>query len=263
MKIVTLIENTTADESLACEHGLSLYIEACGRRILFDTGASGGFADNAEKLGVDLTQVDFAVLSHGHSDHGGGLHRFLECNRTAPIYMSRHGFLPLFNALGDYIGLDTTLKMSDRIIFTDGCMSLDRGLTLYSCNNDRLQYPLDTASLQMEVDGVRQPEDFRHEQYLLIEEGGKRICISGCSHKGILNIAGWFKPDVLVGGFHFFKLATEGPDARILDRAAKVLKAQPAVYYTGHCTGIAQYHYLKERMADQLHAIQTGTVITL
>ena len=48
MKIYTLIENTTCDDNLACEHGLSLYIEADGQRILFDAGQTGAFADNAE-----------------------------------------------------------------------------------------------------------------------------------------------------------------------------------------------------------------------
>lgn len=55
MKIVTLMENTACDETLAAEHGLSLYIETGAHTILFDAGASGAFVDNAEKLGVDLT----------------------------------------------------------------------------------------------------------------------------------------------------------------------------------------------------------------
>ena len=100
------------------------------------------------------------------------------------------------------------------------------------------------------------PDDFRHEQYLLIEEQGKRILISGCSHKGILNIARWFRPDVLIGGFHFMKMDPEDPR---LEQAALALLELPTVYYTGHCTGQEQFAKLKQWMGDRLHYISAGT----
>ena len=84
MKLTTLIENTTLSPALTAEHGLSLYIETRGHKILFDMGQSPAFAENAETLGVDLSEIDLAILSHGHYDHGGGLATFLELNSTAP-----------------------------------------------------------------------------------------------------------------------------------------------------------------------------------
>ncbi len=92
MRIVTLLENSAFREDLSCEHGLSLYIETCGKKILFDAGQSGTFACNAEKLGIDLAGVELAVLSHGHYDHGGGLAEFLKINQTAPVYLHRDAF---------------------------------------------------------------------------------------------------------------------------------------------------------------------------
>ena len=62
MKLGTLMENTTACDNLHCEHGLSLYLETGDHKILFDAGQSSAFAENAEKLGVDLRKVDFAVF---------------------------------------------------------------------------------------------------------------------------------------------------------------------------------------------------------
>ena len=254
MKIVTLMENTSCREDLTCEHGLSLYIETENHKILFDAGQSAAFAENAEKLGVDLETVDFAVLSHGHYDHGGGLGRFLQINQTAPVYVSSHAFEPHYSQNG-YIGLDLSLESSGRIQLVSQSTQLAEGISLHQIACE----PMDTAGLEMEENGVRRPDDFRHEQYLMIEEQGKRILISGCSHKGILNIMEAFQPDILIGGFHFMNIT----DTAWLKAAAETLLSYDTVYYTGHCTGQSQYDYLKSIMGDQLHYLSTGTVLEL
>lgn len=254
MKLVTLMENTTCREDLYCEHGLSLYLETGDCKILFDAGQSGTFANNAKKLGVDLSQVDLAVLSHGHYDHSGGLGRFLEINQTAPVYVSQHAFEPHYSANG-YIGVDPGLKASRQIRYVAEETTLAEGVTLYQLE----KAPTDTAGLQMEENGERKPDDFRHEQYLMIEERGKRILISGCSHKGILQIVDAFRPDILVGGFHFMKITED----ETLKAAAEKLLEYDTVYYTGHCTGQPQYTCLKSLMGDKLHYLATGTVLEL
>ena len=106
-------------------------------------------------------------------------------------------------------------------------------------------------------------DDFLHEQYLILAENGRRIVISGCSHKGILNIVNWLKPDVLIGGFHFVRLDPAGEDRAFLEDAAKELLTHDCIYYTGHCTGEAAFAFLKERMGDKLQAIHAGTEILL
>lgn len=256
MKVTVLAENSACREDLTAEHGLSLYIETGGHRILFDAGQTGAFADNAGKLGIDLSRVDFAVLSHGHYDHGGGLTRFLQENSTAPIFIRRDAFGSHHNASGKYIGLDAALADSGRIILTDDTLTLAPGIALHSCN--ALPRPYGTDSAGLTLDGC--PDRFLHEQYLLIQEAGKRILISGCSHKGILNIASWFRPDVLIGGFHFMKLS---PDSEALTRAANTLLAYPTVYYTGHCTGAQQYARLKTLLGTRLNPLSTGSTILL
>lgn len=254
MKVVTLMENTACREDLCFEHGLSLYLETQNHKILFDAGQSGAFADNAEKLGMNLAQVDFAVLSHGHYDHSGGLWKFLEINGQGPVYVSSHAFEPHYSAKG-YIGVDPALKNHDRIRYVAEETNLAEGITLYMLGSA----PMDTAGLQMEENGVRKPDDFRHEQYLMIEEQGKRILISGCSHKGILNIVDAFRPDILIGGFHFMKIE----DEETLKAAAKKLLEYDTIYYTGHCTGRKQYDHLKDIMGEKLHYIAAGTILEL
>ena len=257
MKITVLMENTSCCEELKAEHGLSLYIEACGKKILFDSGTTAAFADNAEKLGVDLSQVDLMILSHGHYDHGGGIRKFLELNKTAPVYLHKNAFAPCVSAAGVYIGLDKTLRKCDRLQFVSGTLQLAPGLCLYDCNRRKRYVPVSPYGLSLRRRNAVQPENFLHEQYLMIEENGKKICISGCSHKGIENIVKWFTPDVLIGGFHFMRL----DDPQILTDKANALLRSPAVFYTGHCTGEKQYEILKEVMGDRLYRIQTGTVL--
>lgn len=89
MNLCMLIENNTLSQSLKKEHGLPLYVETMNRKILFDTGASGDFIDNAAKLGINIEDIDSVIISHAHKDHSGGLIRFFELNSKAKVYMSR------------------------------------------------------------------------------------------------------------------------------------------------------------------------------
>ena len=92
----------------------------------------------------------------------------------------------------------------------------------------------------------------------IMEEQGKRVLISGCSHKGILNIVEWFKPDVLVGGFHFSKL----PLDETLEGYAKLLDEFHTTYYTCHCTGETQYQFMKNWMR-RLSYVSAGDIVTI
>lgn len=256
MTVTALLENTTDRDDMLVEHGLSLYIQTGGHRLLFDMGQSDLFARNADSLGIDLRYVDTAVLSHGHYDHGGGIGTFFEKNDRAPLYLSRHAFEPHYNGTEKYIGLSPALMHSPRLRFTDDVCVISDGMTLYSMNDRARPQSLGTFGLTVSENGVFKEDDFRHEHYLLIKEGGKRILISGCSHKGILDIVDWFKPNVLIGGFHLSKI-TDGAE---LDRIAKALNRYDTDYYTCHCTGTETYRYLKERM-PRLHYLSCGDEI--
>lgn len=244
MRITVLSENTAARADVGAEHGLSLYIETARHRILFDMGQTALFAENARTLGVALDEVELAVLSHGHYDHGGGLRTFLDINHKAPVYVHRDAFLPHYNGTEKYIGLDVSLLHEPRLVFTNDVCRIGEGLTLLTCNERPRMADAPASGLNERVGDAFVPDDFRHEQYLLIEEAGRRVLISGCSHKGILNIAAWLTPDVLVGGFHFSKLPTDA----WLTAAAQTLAAYPTAFYTCHCTGREQYAWMQREM---------------
>ena len=84
-KITTLVENAVYRRNLQAEHGLSLLIENNGYKILFDTGQSDLFIRNATLSDIEIAEVDFLILSHGHSDHTGGLRHFLSVNKKASV----------------------------------------------------------------------------------------------------------------------------------------------------------------------------------
>ena len=261
MRITALMENTAGRPDVVAEHGLSLLVETGSRTVLFDMGPSGAFADNAATLGADLSRVDVAVVSHGHYDHGGGLPVFLQLNDHAPVYLSRRAFEEHRNATGKDIGLDPALAGSERIVFVDDYLDLGGGLELFSCNDRSRTHATNSVGFTAREGGRRVPDAFLHEQYLLVTERGRRVLLSGCSHKGILDIEDWFEPDVLVGGFHFMRLDVGGDGRDALDAAARELMGHKTAYLTCHCTGLEQYRCLEAAMGGQLGYLACGQTV--
>lgn len=265
MRIVALMENTSGKKCCRAEHGLSLYIETDRHKVLFDAGASGLFAKNALALGVDLAAVDTAVLSHGHSDHSGGMTTFFRLNDHAKLYARATYDRPRYNRDGKYIGVEPRLIGHPRIVAVgEDRLRLDNELTIASYAGKPCEWPVDTCGMMMEAGGVLVPEQFGHEQYLLVSEGAKKVLISGCSHRGILNIMEWASKEgaqAVVGGFHFKDVPED--QFRRMDAAAAELKRWPVTYYTCHCTGVSQYDYLRQKMGEQLRYLATGDELAL
>ncbi|MBE6639249.1 MAG: MBL fold metallo-hydrolase [Ruminococcaceae bacterium] len=259
MKITCLTENYTNNPLLRAEHGLSLYIETHDKKILFDMGQTDLFLQNANTLGVDLSQVDIAILSHGHYDHGGGFSAFRKVNQTAPLYVSPYAFGSFYS--DKYIGLPGEISADFLLCPITQNTLLVNGITLYTVKDLPLDKTVGQGLWKKEKDTLV-PDTFCHEIYLVIEENGKRILFSGCSHRGITHIAAYFHPDVLIGGFHFKKLDIQ-KDKDYLVKSAESLAKQTAQYYTCHCTGKEQYTLLKETLGDKLTYLSCGDTIIL
>jgi 7,8-dihydropterin-6-yl-methyl-4-(beta-D-ribofuranosyl)aminobenzene 5'-phosphate synthase len=199
--------------------------------------------------------VDAAIISHGHYDHGGGLETFLKTNSHAPVYVNKNAFGRYYSKNG-YIGLTEDFSQNERVILTDNEQEIFPFAKLMSGENFEITEDNYALGLEMETEfHEREKDSFIHEQYLLIEEKGKRILISGCSHRGILNIMNYFKPHVFVGGFHLFSLDA---DSKEMEYVSKKLSEYDTTFYTCHCTGMEQYGALKSVLKEKLKYISCG-----
>ncbi|MBE5816362.1 MAG: MBL fold metallo-hydrolase [Clostridiales bacterium] len=263
MKITVLIENTSTFQELEYEHGLSLFIEHNERNILFDMGQTDAFIRNSRKMGVNLSSVHAAVLSHGHYDHGGGIKPFLAVNSKAPIYLSNECKGGFYNNAGKFIGLDKELFDIERMLYTYGDTEICSGITVKALKNVPVKHKENACGLTEYKNGVFVPDAFKHEQYLIIEENGKRILFSGCAHRSILNIMDAFSPDIFIGGLHLSKIDTEGNGREYLVNVAKELSKYNTKYYVCHCTGQKQYDILKEYLGNSIKYISTGSIVEI
>jgi 7,8-dihydropterin-6-yl-methyl-4-(beta-D-ribofuranosyl)aminobenzene 5'-phosphate synthase len=269
MKVYTLLENESQQKGLKSAHGLSLYIEFNGAKILFDVGPGKQFIKNAEKLGIDLAQVDYLVLSHGHFDHGTRINRFLEINSKATVYLSSHAFEGHYKKIGKIhipIGIPS-IKQEERVIFVDNNIEIIKGLKLYTEVNSIPQI-IGDQSLEKKIDGEYLIDDFNHEIYMVLEENTNTVLFSGCSHKGIENIIDTLeqlnqKPfTAVVGGFHFSHYDEQNKDQTtyLKDLSNKLKNKDSVQYYTGHCTGAKAYAVMEQVLTKQLKRVKSGVI---
>lgn len=271
MKIVSLSDNNSYYDNFKTEHGLSFYMEIPQLKILFDTGASNLFAENAKELGIDLVSVDIAMISHGHNDHGGGLKTLLEINKRIKIYVREEAFEDLYSVKNHeitYIGLDKSLKTNHQIIFTNEICFINDNLILFSCAACVQNSILSSSNLKINIKGNMEEDSFKHEQNLIIKYNLKKILLTGCSHKGIINIMERFKiitgsyPDYVIGGLH---LQTSSIIANVedIENLGKELKKTNAIFYTCHCTGYEPYKILKTILKDKINYLSCGKEINI
>jgi 7,8-dihydropterin-6-yl-methyl-4-(beta-D-ribofuranosyl)aminobenzene 5'-phosphate synthase len=278
MRVTTLIENrpSESDARLAPEWGLSLHVNFNNRNILFDTGASGSFIQNAEYLSINMANVDVAILSHHHFDHGGGLKRFLEVNSTAKVYLGEvpHGrcYIRPLPFIKKYVGLDPTLATGypERLVTLKEPTEVLPDVFVFPHISGKYVRPAGNKRLFVLGGGKMVLDDFAHEIVMAIRENNQLIVFTGCSHNGVLNMVDTVAREftglpvkAVVGGLH---LVTSPPFNMIAGGKPQVAELAKAILeypidqtYTGHCTGIKAFAILKTIMGDRLTDIHTGS----
>lgn len=274
MKVTTLIEDKKVDnKNLKTEHGFSAYIEVDGKNILFDTGQSGDFIDNAKELDIDLKKLDYLLMSHGHFDHSGGFKRLIkEIDPDLQVLVGQGFFNEKYNLTEDgsydykgnsfdedflrdnsidfqYIEKDITNLTEDLMVFTN----FDRDEAFE--NTDNIKY--------IKKDGKYIKDEFLEEISLGIKTSKGLLVIVGCSHPGIVNILDTIIDrtgmDIygVIGGTHLLKEKDEK-----INRIVDYLKEKDIkLVGFGHCTGDRVEEILAERLKESFISNRTGDVI--
>ena len=285
MKWTVLSDNRTCNDQLQTEHGLSVLLETEKHRILLDTGASDVFIRNAErlrvgdqgagmKIGIDLSTVDYVFISHGHSDHAGGLKHFMEINTQAQVIVSPDALKGRFFSKRRYLHSITTEWQNipqERLLTIDHCESIDNDIFILAHIPQIHPMPKGNQHLFIEKsDDSYANDDFRHELALYI--GG--LLFTGCAHSGLENILAACPHPVrtVVGGFHLLddheteeelialgkRLINGNNSSPYRERSGEGLQ-----FYTSHCTGDKVFATLKTTMGNRLHTFSCGTTIKI
>jgi len=280
MKITVLTENTKLKNSdLIAEHGISLFIEKNGYKILFDTGGPQESAiKNASRLGIDLRKVDAVIISHGHDDHTGGLLKFFQINDKAPVYLKKEALGSYYSKRPEgekYIGIDSEIpeKHMERLHFVDETAEIAQDVFLVPNIKKDFPIPCSNHVLFKEINGKLVMDNFKHELFMVIENDKDLTVLTGCGHSGTKNIVNTAKevfPDkkigTVIGGFHLQAGARtfEVAKKEEIEEIAEWLKLKAAgQIYTGHCTGERGFNIMKPILSDKLKSIYTGMEITL
>lgn len=280
MRLTVLVDHESVDSRVRPEWGTSILIESGETRALFDMGSTGLFADNARELGIDVSAIDLAVLSHSHVDHGGGLARFLAENPVAPVWLSSLASSELYLKLGPIkkpVGLDGDVLDAnpDRLRYVSADTVIAPGFHLLAELPNVYAPPRGNRVLYRREEGHLRPDRFDHELALVVEEEDGMVLLTGCSHHGVLNMIEAVRSSLpgkllkaVVGGFHCVGLPIAGgilgdTDEAIEDVALKLRSAEIPRIVTMHCTHQRGYKVMSATLGQRIEYVGAGSVVEL
>lgn len=273
-KMTTLVENTLGDNQLLkSEHGLSLYLETDGLRILFDTGQSDKFIKNAEQLNCNLNEVDYVIISHGHYDHSGGFVKLVEyMNPTFNLMLGNTFFRRKYKKLanGEYKFIGNTFdeafleenNILVRYISADVVYLTENVLIFSNFKSDNNIEKLN-ADLVIRENNDYMIDDFSDEIVLGIKTDKGLIIILGCSHVGVINILESIvektKMNIygVIGGTHLVNA-----DESRINKTIKFFKEMNIQWLgVSHCTGKNAEELMIKEFKEEFFYNNTGNVL--
>ncbi len=265
MKLKVLVDNNTyIDEYYLAEPALSFYLEDAGKKILFDTGYSDVFLQNAKAMGIDVKDLDLVVLSHGHNDHTGGLALLAEeLQKKMPLVScsdvleeKRFGDLKISAKPEDSI-----LEEKFSITYSDKPVKISENLIFLGQIERTTDFENKEPVGERLACGCWQPDFVADDSALVYQTPEGIYIITGCSHAGVCNIIAYGKKVCncnvvkgVIGGFHLMQY-----DQQAEKTIAYLVENQIPYLYPCHCTSFQ----VKSKMNQQTPVQEVGVGLEL
>lgn len=273
LQITVLAENTARGTNLLGEHGLAFWIEADGRRILFDTGQGKVLLHNAQCLDIPLDTVEIVAISHGHFDHTGGLKDVLGTAEQIDLYLhpaaleskyARRG-TPPYRRIGIPDFSEQALRRQTRhLVWTRKPTKLIEGVFVTGEIPRRNDFE-DTGGPFYRDQSCTEADPLLDDQALYVETPAGTVVVLGCAHAGAVNtldyiaeLTGRDQVYAVLGGMH---LGRASP--RRLEATVAALKRYGVQRIgTAHCTGMRAAGYLWSQLPGKCFECSVGSVFT-
>jgi 7,8-dihydropterin-6-yl-methyl-4-(beta-D-ribofuranosyl)aminobenzene 5'-phosphate synthase len=247
---ITIVDDNHALGGLASEHGLSLWIETGGRRILLDTGQGAAFDQNVSALGIDLSSTDALVISHGHYDHTGGVPRVVREAPQAEVYFHPGVLRPRYSirdGVVKRIDLPQVARSAleslppARVHRVEGVVTLTERVGLNAPIPRSTGYEDTGGPFYLDPEGS-EPDPIADDLALSVETGRGLVVCLGCAHAGVVNTLDHVlsvnrggRVRAVVGGFHLGSAS----DERMAETISALRSLSPELVVPCHCTGEA------------------------
>lgn len=269
MNVTVLADDTVGTRQTLAEHGWAVWIEAGGRRWLFDTGQGRVLSHNARELEIGLDTVDGVILSHGHYDHTGGLAALLQ-NRHLPLDLYMHpaaldGKYQGTAAPARYIGIPESgrqalhaepvhleatrrpAEVAPGIRITGGIPRLhpqEDGEHAFRCDREACD-----------------PDPLLDDQALFLDSRKGTVVVLGCAHAGVINtldyiqsLTGEARIHAVIGGMHLGSVSA----GRLRWTLDQLRRFEIQLLAPSHCTGPRAVAALWNAFPGETHPCGTG-----
>ncbi|BCA02584.1 MBL fold metallo-hydrolase [Bradyrhizobium diazoefficiens] len=249
--------------------GFSALVEVAGKRILFDTGDNAEiFEKNVKAKGVDLTTLDFVVLSHRHADHMAGLSHVLSVNPKITIYAPKEGFGIYGSSLpSTFYRKDDSLPEEMRYYSGKPPKIMEFGTAWPTANfqlidqTTEIMPGITLIALISDLPGTKELKELS----LAVNTPDGVVLVVGCSHPGIERIveaATVINPKIhlVAGGFHLV-VATDDAIEKIVIALKDKFRVENIA--PGHCTGEPTFAALKKAFGARYIYAGLGTSLVI